>query len=287
VTTSYPSSPDDWAGHFVREEVLELASAGLDVTVLTPRVGAMSAFGSPGAVARVVAFPPRILSAATWALREARELRRGRFDRIIAHWAVPSAWPIALAETGATLEVVSHGGDVRMLIAMPAPIRAAVVSAIVARADVWRFVSSELLGEIVSATSSGLAARLRAMAIVRAPALRMVDVSARARALRSELGAFDVSVGRLVASKRVDRAIDHAASKRALLVVVGEGPERRRLERQAKRALASVRFVGSVPRDEALAYLAAADTLVFASEAEGCSTVVREARALHTRVAFV
>ncbi len=96
-----------------------------------------------------------------------------------------------------------------------------------------------------------------------------------------------MSVGRLVASKRVDRAIDRAASERALLVVVGEGPERRTLERQAKRALASVRFVGSVPRDEALAYLAAADTLVFASEAEGCSTVVREARALHTRVAFV
>jgi teichuronic acid biosynthesis glycosyltransferase TuaC len=302
VTTSYPSSAEDWVGHFVREEVLELVSAGLDVTVLTPRVGvsdegvrvrsrrgegAMSAFGSPGALARVMAFPPRALTAAVWAVEEARALRRGRFDRIIAHWAVPSAWPISLGDVGAKLEVVSHGGDVRMMMAMPAPMRAAIVSAIVARADVWRFVSRELLDELASATSNALAARLRAIAVVRAPALRMVDVSARARALRSELGAFDVSVGRLVPSKRVDRAIDRAASKRALLVVVGEGPERRKLERQAKRTLASVRFVGNVPRDEALAYLAAADTLVFASEAEGCSTVVREARALHTRVAFV
>ena len=38
---------------------------------------------------------------------------------------------------------------------------------------------------------------------------------------------------------------------------------------------------------QALAYLAAARSLFFASEVEGCSTVVREARALATSVALL
>jgi glycosyltransferase involved in cell wall biosynthesis len=250
----------------------------------------MSAFGAPGVLARVAAFPPRVFSVAAWLGRASRELRRGRFDRIIAHWAVPAAWPVAsLGQREAPLEVVSHGGDVRVLLAMPVALRKRVVSAIVTRADVWRFVSSELRDALASGMphDGDLAARVREKSIVRAPALQMVDVSRRASALRSDLGVFDVSVGRLVPSKRIDRAIDHAAKKRALLVVIGEGPERSALERQAKRASARVRFVGDLPRGEALAYLAAADSLVFASEAEGCSTVVREAHALHTRVDWI
>jgi glycosyltransferase involved in cell wall biosynthesis len=293
VTTSYPSHTHDWAGHFVREEVLELAAAGLEVTVLTPRparsaVGTvMSAFGPPGVLARVAAFPPRALSAAAWVSRVSRELERERFDHIIAHWAVPSAWPIATRSRRGTLEVVSHGSDVRLMASMPAALRRRIVSAIVARADAWRFVSSALLDLLAYSLDGDLATRVRDMSVIRAPVLRMADVSRRASVLRSELGAFDVSVGRLVPSKRVERAIDRAARKRSLLVVVGEGPERSMLERHAKRAAAQVRFVGDVPHDEALAYLAAADALVFASEAEGCSTVVREARALRTPVDWV
>jgi len=185
------------------------------------------------------------------------------------------------------LEVVSHGSDVRLIVAMPAALRGGIVRAIAARADVWRFVSSELLTTLVGSLDDDLAAQVRGIAVIRAPSLRMLDVSARARALRAKLGVFDVSVGRLIASKRVERAIDHAARKRALLVVIGEGPERRALERHAKRASAHVRFVGDLPRDETLAYVAAADTLVFASEAEGSSTVVREAQASGTPVSWV
>jgi glycosyltransferase involved in cell wall biosynthesis len=170
---------------------------------------------------------------------------------------------------------------------MPTTLRRRIVSAVVARAETWRFVSSALLDVLTRSLDGDLATRVRDMSVVRAPALRMADVSRRASVLRSELGAFDVSVGRLVPSKRVERAIDRAARKRSLLVVVGEGPERSMLERHAKRAAAQVRFVGDVPRDEALAYLAGADALVFASEAEGCSTVVREARALRTPVDWV
>lgn len=300
VTTSYPSRAGDWAGHFVRQEALELARAGCDVTVFTTRAavsdegvcaialadGALSAFGPPGAAARLAAFPPRALSVVVWAARVRAALRRGRFERVVAHWAVPSAWPAALVGA-AELEVVSHGGDVRILLALPAAARRALVGRIAAGATRWRFVSEELQRELVASLDWQTAERVRAIAHVRAPSLDVPDVAGRARDLRSRLGTFDVSLGRLVASKRVERAIDRAAARGELLVVVGDGPARPSLERRAERAAAPVRFVGALPREEALAYLAAARSLVFASEAEGCSTVLREAHELRTPVARV
>ncbi len=294
VTTSYPSHEHDWVGHFVREEALELAREGIDVIVLTTRtaisdqgvravnLGGSSAFGPPGAIARITAFPPRALAAATWAARVHATLRRESFTRVIAHWAVPSAWPAAMG-TNAELEVVSHGSDVRLLVAMPRVVRGAIAKALLQRASSWRFVSEDLRDLFMRSLDEDDASRVRAIATVRAPSLVMPDVAARARALRQELGAFRVSVGRLVASKRVDKAIESAAQKHELLVVIGDGPERATLERHATRSAARVRFVGDLPRDEALAYVAAADALVFASEAEGNSTIVREARALATR----
>ncbi|HWL85328.1 MAG TPA: glycosyltransferase, partial [Polyangiaceae bacterium] len=81
-----------------------------------------------------------------------------------------------------------------------------------------------------------------------------------------------------------DWAIAHAAAHRAHLVVVGDGPERERLEVLARERGADVRFVGRRPRRETLAWIAVADALVHASEAEGLSTVVREAETLGTRV---
>lgn len=295
VTTSYPSSEQDWVGHFVRQEALELAAEGHAVTVITPRTaisdggvrtldfaasGVLSPFGPPGAAARIRAFPPRALVAAAWAAHVRGALRRERFDRVIAHWAIPSAWPAV----GARCEIVSHGSDVRLLAAMPAPLRARFVATLASLARPWRFVSDALRDTLLASLEPGLASRVRAVATVKAPSIALPDVSRRAQRLRAQLGAFDVSVGRLVTSKRVDRAIDRAASTGELLVVVGDGPERASLERRAARSAAPVRFVGDLPRDEALAYLAAARALVFASEAEGCSTVVREARALATRV---
>ena len=74
--------------------------------------------------------------------------------------------------------------------------------------------------------------------------------------------------------------IDYVASQRAeqpILVVIGDGPERARLEQLAHRWQIDVRFLGNTPRREALAWIGAADELVHASIAEGMSTVVREA----------
>lgn len=238
-----------------------------------------SAFGPPGALARIAAFPPRAALAAAWSARVFGALRRERWDRVIAHWAVPCG-----LLGGTPLEVVSHGSDVRLLTKLPARVRHATVSAIASRATTWRFVSSALRDALLESVERDLAARVARKSFVREPSLSMPDVSRRASALRAELGRFEVSVGRLVASKRVDKAIDRAASTRELLVVVGDGPERRGLELRATRANARVKFVGELPRDEALAFIAAARALVFTSESEGCSTVLREARALSTPI---
>lgn len=65
---------------------------------------------------------------------------------------------------------------------------------------------------------------------------------------------------------------------------MGDGPERPKLEAWARQLDARAHFVGQVTRDEALAWMAAADRLLHLSEAEGAPTVVREARALGTPV---
>jgi teichuronic acid biosynthesis glycosyltransferase TuaC len=126
------------------------------------------------------------------------------------------------------------------------------------------------------------------VARVSAPRLDLPDVRGAIELLRSELGATRaaVSVGRLVASKQVDRAIEHVARTRGVdaLVVVGDGPERARLERLARTRGVDARFVGAVGRTTALAWIGAASELLHASAAEGLSTVVREAEALGTRV---
>jgi glycosyltransferase involved in cell wall biosynthesis len=281
VTTSYPAFEGDPGGHFVRAEVRELERAGHEVLVIAPRPG--GAFGWPGAAERLRARPWRALDAARWTHHAASALAKSNADRVIAHWAVPSAWPIAV-RGHAPVEVVSHGADVRLLAALPRAARGALVRAIARRASAWRFASDALLGELVSSLDPSSEALLARVARVVAPRLEVPDVRAQARALRAANAGrlLYVVVGRLVRSKRVCDAIDHARRGRARLVVVGDGPERARLEQQARGA--DVRFTGTVPRDEALAWIGAADALLFASRAEGLSTVVREAEALGVRV---
>src|SRR4051812_45721380 len=91
VTTSYPSHERDWAGHFVRQEVLELERSGARVTVM-----ARASFS------RGVA---RAASLGAFVARVSTALRRDRFDRVIVHWALP----VALAVPD--VELVSHGSD--------------------------------------------------------------------------------------------------------------------------------------------------------------------------------
>jgi glycosyltransferase involved in cell wall biosynthesis len=86
-----------------------------------------------------------------------------------------------------------------------------------------------------------------------------------------------LAVGALSAEKRIDmaiRAIGEVPEMR--LVIVGDGPERQRLEALASGAAANrVLFVG--PVDDVRPYLAAADLLLLTSDSEGLPGVVIEA----------
>lgn len=96
-----------------------------------------------------------------------------------------------------------------------------------------------------------------------------------------------VAVGRLIPSKRVDFAISLlprlSASIDPELVVVGDGPERRRLE-AAARGL-PVTFLGHLSSRQELAdVLRGADILVMPSESEGYPNAVLEALACGLQV---
>lgn len=95
-----------------------------------------------------------------------------------------------------------------------------------------------------------------------------------------------LSVGRLVAPKRVDRLLDalHAARAQGVAVaatIVGDGPERAALHARAARLglLDVVRFAGALPPDSLLERYRAHDVLVLLSESEGWPKVVAEAMA--------
>jgi len=286
VTTSWPSFEGDPSGHFVRAEARELERQGHDVVVVAPAPG--KAFGWPGAAARVRERPARAIEAARWVAATRGRLRGMFVDRVVAHWALPCAWPVGVAAPDAELEVVSHGGDVRLIAAMPKLVRLHVVRTIAVRSMRWRFVSEALLEMLVGAVDGETRARVKRIAFVQPATIEMPDVAAAIARKRGELAGtrVAVSVGRLVASKRVERAIERVARSRELdaLVVVGDGPERARLEALAATLGVDARFVGTVPRAEALAWIGAAQEVIHASIAEGMSTVVREAEALGTRV---
>jgi teichuronic acid biosynthesis glycosyltransferase TuaC len=318
VTTSYPRTAEDPSGHFVRSSALALAAAGHEVHVVAPggspfepprrrrggvvvhRAGGGALFAWPGALARAKEAPWRALSAGPFAVGvRARLARIGRVDRAVGHWMVPSAFPLLLG-VRAELEVVAHGADVRLLLGAPRFARDRVVASLLDRGAHFTFAAGSLLSALSAALSPSVAAALGLAARVEPPPIDVPDgARAAGAALRGGLGLAPgepllVAVARLIPSKRVDLAIDavSALGRPARLVVVGDGPERRALEaRAASLGLsapdprgAPVRFTGALPRREALAWVAAADALVHASEVEAAPTVIREARALGTPV---
>lgn len=95
---------------------------------------------------------------------------------------------------------------------------------------------------------------------------------------------YAVSIARLVPWKGMDSLVRAFAGvkKPKKLVIVGDGPERTRIEEAAKMAQISDRvvFTGNLPHDETLSYLAHADFFILNTRYEGLSHLVLEAFAL-------
>lgn len=304
ITTSFPRSPGDAAGHFVLAEVRALQRSA-DVVVIAAGssdyappdcdvrfVGGASLFDWPGALPRLRENPLR-LHAAVRFVRAARTelLDGGPFDRVVAHWIVPCAFPVATGAFScpfpAKLDVVAHGSDVRLLARFPSLWQNAILARLEACGARLRFVSSALRAELLAVPTlpPKLRGWLEQNSCVSPAALEVPDSLDRNRA-RALLEISDelclvVICGRLVQEKRIEVALTAAELvPEASVVVVGGGP----LEATLASRFPAVRFVGQLPRERALTWIAAADVLVSASLEEGAPSVVREARALDVPV---
>lgn len=247
--------------------------------VLRVRDGGL--FGPPGALPRLAANPLRAPGLLSFTLRARRLLDgHGPFDVIIAHWLLPSAWPIALGKS-ARLESVAHGSDVRLLARLPRALRLHIAYQLMREGNVVRCVSDHVQTELLAATR----AELRPWTIVAPSPFELPPALGRSQA-RERLGLVRsirliVIVARLIPDKRVGAALNAVALLPDVqVVVVGGGPLLGRLARD----FPGVRFTGELARPSALDWIAAADVLVSASRLEGAPTVVREARALGTSV---
>lgn len=287
VTTSFPRSEGDASGHFVLSHARALARNGEHVTVLAagdaPRdpiasglnaidvrwLGGGDAFGWPGMSARITERPTRLLSALPFPLHAATALRG--FDRVVAHWIVPCAFPSAL--TVENVEVWAHGADVRLLSRAPWVARL-MVRALLSRGARFVFVSESLRADMMRVLPSPLADELDRRSRIEAAPIEVPDRESL-RPPSDVRGPYVVWVGRLVPEKRPLLAAKLAAEAKREIFFVGDGPLSPR---------APAKSLGRLPRADALRYIAFADALVSTSLDEGSPTVVREARALGTRV---
>ena len=246
-------------------------------------------FGLPGALVRAQEKPLRLLRLAEFLPAARFRLSRLRpLDAIVAHFIVPSGYPLALGGTF-DIEVVLHGSDVRVMLGMPNWLRSHIVGALLDRGARFRFVAEDLCVKLLAVLPARQSEQLRAASRVELPRISVAHVTRRTalprtggtHATRSEEGVRRwVVCARLVPSKRVDLAIREAARHRAVLTVIGDGPLRAELEALASAFEPRARFTGQLPRGDALALIADAHKLVHLSEAEGAPTVIREARAL-------
>jgi teichuronic acid biosynthesis glycosyltransferase TuaC len=194
--------------------------------------------------------------------------RRFAFDVVHAHYAVPTADAVLRSRLAAPLVVSVHGGDVLWTARHSERGREAVTRALTA-------------AELVLANSAGTAARSEALG---ARATRVVHLGTDLPPQPAERHAQStiVTVGHLVARKR------HGDVLRALVelegvryVIVGDGPERGRLEALARELGVAERtsLLGALPHDRALEEARRAHAFVLPSVDEAFGVADVEAMA--------
>jgi teichuronic acid biosynthesis glycosyltransferase TuaC len=298
VTEYYPRAADPALGVWAHRQAVAARSAGAEVRVLAlhrpiPPLAALRS-GDPraalaplrqpasaeldGIPVRYVRYlsPPRPWSYHSWGAWAAPPLRRAlaatraefSFELVHAHYAVPAGDAVRRLAPGVPLVVSVHGHDVQ-----GAGSGGPNVAATLARA------------ELVLANSSGTARRCRELG---ARATRVVHLGADLpagpvpRPPRPVL----VTVAHLAARKRHADVIEAVARLRERhpglrYLVVGDGPERRRLEELARsRSVADrVEFRGRLAPREAAAAAQAATLFVLPSVDEAFGVAYVEAMA--------
>jgi glycosyltransferase involved in cell wall biosynthesis len=246
LTTSYPRSPDDVAGAFVRDAVEHLRGAGVEVTVVSP--ASFRHFGlayGHGIVGNVRRRPWHALLLPLFLASYARAARRGARDADVvhAHW-LPSALP-ALA-TGKPFVLQVWGTDVELLRRAP-----------------WAFRWLLRRARLVLCPSQALAREIGDAAT----RLVMPGVALPDAVGEPEQPPHVLYVGRLSEEKGVLELVE--ATRDLPRVVVGEGPLRDRVPDA----------LGFVAPTELGPYYERAAVVVCPSRREGYGVVAREAMA--------
>lgn len=292
LTTSYPRHADDPAGRFVYELCGWLAGQGDCVEVLAPHPARST---QPGVRVRPLRYAarPRLLYGAgapdnlrrhpaAWAQipalvgRMALSCRRlsRRWDRVLSHWLIPCGVLAARCARRLPHLAIAHSSEVTLLPRLPL---ASGLLAALARPRTELVLTSEgLRPPLLDVARTPAARRL----VEAAPVIRMgieearlaprdPDAAARLRRRHGlEHRRVVLCVGRLVPVKGIDvliRALGALQRHDVVLVVVGEGPQRRSLEALARGLRLETRFTGELgpgPRD---AWLHAADLFVLPS----------------------
>jgi len=298
VAEYYPRAADPVLGVWAHRQAVAARDAGADVRVLVlhrplPPLAALRA-RDRGAIAAAIRqpagaerdgirieyvrylSPPRPWSYSTWGTwaapllsRAIRRLRASfRFDLVHAHYAVPAGDAARRALRRAPLVVSVHGGDVYGPAAGAPAVRATLQHA-----------------RLVLANSAGTAQRClqhgaRMTRIIHLGADLPVDVKPRPRVPTL------VTIGHLVARKRHEEVISALNLLRERYptlryVIVGDGPERERLEEQVGSLSLTdrVEFRGQQPHDEAIAAAHAGSLFVLPSIDEAFGVAYIEAMA--------
>lgn len=288
LTTSYPRRPGDLAGRFVAELAAQLARAGDRPEVLAPHP-AVSVDPRVAVTSLRYALSPRLLygAGAPDNLRSARAWLQAplfvgrlalacrdasaRWDAVLSHWLLPCGLVASRCSRGLPHLAVAHSSDVHLLARWRL---APVALAALARPRTGLVLTSEALRPpLLGAARSPAARRLVSDApVVRMgiPADCLGPAPAAARALRERHGLVGRTVvlfiGRLVPVKGVDLLLAAAAGLAGIeVVVVGDGPERGRLEQQAARLGVAARFCGELAGEPLSAWRHAADLFVLPS----------------------
>jgi glycosyltransferase involved in cell wall biosynthesis len=318
VTTSYPRSPDDSAGVFVRERVRALLADGHKVEILAAKArdgasvddgcdsgqvtrieaghlfyegGAPEALESPDGMQRLQAFA----QGARFSLAMYRQLieRRDRWDVVESHWLVPCGLLAGAALPHLPHRAHVHGGDLDLLARLPwgdslgrtfCRTKPTLVFASASLRD--RF--SRLLGaapEAFGAECTVAPAPFDARVFCH----RSDEEKARLRRALGFNAPTVLAAGRLVPIKGFDLLVAAMgripAVARPALVIAGEGPEKTRLAGLAREAGVPLGLTGLLGQRALADYMAAADLFIHpcrtlaSGRSEGMPLVVREALA--------
>ncbi len=309
ISSTFPQYPGDPRGAFVLAHWEARAAAGDRVWLLAPRTRWTEPGVGRGVVVRRFAYAPRawstltgrfgilenirhgpwraawvapLLTAARRAL--ARTLDEVRPDLVVAHMWLPFGVLAAQAAAarGIEHEIFGHGTDVDLVLAAPGPVRRRLARALGTARRIY-LPSHEKAARVRAALGHGLPIQVEAM-------VHCVPSPPATVARRSERRVL--YLGRLIAQKGVDVLLEALArmADPPPLDVAGDGPQRGRLVRLARRRGLSVRFHGYVEGETKARLLARAAVVCVPSRprpwglGEGAPLVVREALAAGAHV---